>query len=294
MACENLGGKHGQSAGSTVFAAFAPSVAAAFQSAPAAAHQLQGAFTVISRCWPTCTLNTHVQIHVPSEAAIVFSAAAATTSEQHQSQSQLIRSSKAKQQHSRPAAAAARAAALSQQQTVAAAAVTAALESGATARASDDRLAPESHPGARQQRASPAASRCHANPGQQAQGQQGLPQKRRTMRTCDSKREGFPAKNRVNQLQSQRRSGSGARARASGLHLRAIQERGSSEPIRPPSRCPAKPEQQAQGQRGLPPKRRKRCAPLIQRGRIPMQIKGRGPPPPAKSAICKPRAASRQ
>jgi len=57
----------------------------------------------------------------------------------------------------------------------------------------------ESHPGARQQRASPAASRCHANPGQQAQGQQGLPQKRRTMRTCDSKREGFPAKNRVNQ-----------------------------------------------------------------------------------------------
>ena len=102
-------------------------MAAAFQSAPAAAHHLQGAFTVISRCWPTCTLNTHVQIHVPSEAAIVFSAAAATTSEQHQSQSQLIRSSKAKQQHSRLAAAAARAAALSQQQTVAAAAVTAAL-----------------------------------------------------------------------------------------------------------------------------------------------------------------------
>ena len=34
------------------------------------------------------------------------------------------------------------------------------------ARVSDDWLAPESHP---------AASRCHANPGQQAQGQQGLP-----------------------------------------------------------------------------------------------------------------------
>ena len=44
------------------------------------------------------------------------------------------------------------------------------------ARVSDDRLAPESHPGTRQQRASPAASRCHANPGQQAQDQQGLPQ----------------------------------------------------------------------------------------------------------------------
>ena len=207
----------------------------------------------------------------------------------HQSQSQSIRSSKAKQQHSRLAAAAARAAALSQQQTVAAAAVTAALESGATARASDDRLAPESHPGTRQQRASPAASRCHANPGQQAQGQQGLPQKRRTMRTCDSKRKGFSAKNRVNQLQSQRRSGSGARARASGLHLRAIQERGSSEPVRPPPGA----------MRILGSKHRvcrrsvARCAPVIQRGKdsqhftvlTSSSLLGRGDAVPPRSAF---------
>ena len=58
--------------------------------------------------------------------------------------------------------------------------------SGATA-GSGDRLAPESHPGARQQSAQPP-TRCSAKPGQQAQGQRGLLQKRRTMRTCGSKR----------------------------------------------------------------------------------------------------------